>query len=182
MIDLLAVGKSWDLLSDNAAQRQKHPIAIGSGKCIPDFFQGNSLIWLQPARGGTGLGFVCRMMILRARLVPGESESNPPTSGVPEPQLWRLEPRIDNAELQAWSVCFFCNVYKGPNLAGLDPATGKITRLYHPRRHRWTYHFRFDGSTLVGRTAIGRTTIDVLQINHPKLIALRGILMEAGVF
>ena len=79
-------------------------------------------------------------------------------------------------------ACFYCNVYKGPNLTGLDPATGKITRLYHPRRHKWIYHFRFDGSTLFGRTAIGRTTIDVLQINHPKLIALRGILMAGGLF
>jgi hypothetical protein len=29
---------------------------------------------------------------------------------------------------------------------------------------------------------IGRTTIDVLQINRPAIIALRGILMTAGLF
>ena len=28
--------------------------------------------------------------------------------------------------------CVYCNVYKGPNLSGIDPATGKVTRLYHP--------------------------------------------------
>ena len=54
-------------------------------------------------------------------------------------------------------ACYYCNVYKGPNLSGLDPATGNLTRLYHPRRHQWHYHFRFEGSTLIGRTAIGRT-------------------------
>jgi len=70
----------------------------------------------------------------------------------------------------------------GPNLTGLDPATGQMTRLYHPRRHKWSHHFRFDGSILIGRTAIGRTTIDVLRMNHPQLVALRDILMAAGIF
>ncbi len=78
--------------------------------------------------------------------------------------------------------CVYCNAFKGPNLTGLDPATGKLTRLYHPRRHKWAYHFRFQGSTLIGRTAIGRTTIDVLQMNHPEIVAIRGILMAAGLF
>ncbi len=78
--------------------------------------------------------------------------------------------------------CVYCNSFKGPNLSGLDPTTGKITRLYHPRRHKWAYHFRFQGSTLIGRTAIGRTTIDVLQMNHVELVALRGILMAGGLF
>jgi hypothetical protein len=78
--------------------------------------------------------------------------------------------------------CYYFNVYKGPNLTGRDPATGKVTRLYHPRRHKWAFHFRFDGSILIGRTAIGRTTIDVLRMNHPQLVALRDILTAAGVF
>ena len=78
--------------------------------------------------------------------------------------------------------CYYCNVYKGPNLTGRDPATGKVTPLYHPRRHKWSYHFRFEGSTLIGRTAIGRTTIDVLRMNHPQLVALREMLMAAGIF
>ena len=49
--------------------------------------------------------------------------------------------------------CVYCNAHKGPNLTGRDPETGKITRLYHPRRYKWTYHFRFHGSRLIGRTA-----------------------------
>jgi hypothetical protein len=77
--------------------------------------------------------------------------------------------------------CYYCNVHKGPNLAGRDPQTGKVVRLYHPRRHKWAYHFRFDGSTLIGRTAIGRTTIDVLRMNHPQLVAIREILLLSGL-
>lgn len=78
------------------------------------------------------------------------------------------------------SVCVFCNGYKGPNLTGIDPASGKITPLFHPRRHTWAYHFRYSGSVLIGRTAIGRTTIDVLRINLPNLVAIRDILIELG--
>ena len=78
--------------------------------------------------------------------------------------------------------CVYCNAHKGPNLTGRDPETGKITRLYHPRRYKWTYHFSFQGSRLIGRTAIGRTTIEVLRMNHPQLVALRGLLMAGGAF
>lgn len=78
--------------------------------------------------------------------------------------------------------CLYCNAYKGPNISGLDPATGKLTPLYHPRRHKWSYHSRHDGGTLIGRTAIGRTTVEVLRINLPNLMALREALMAGGLF
>ena len=79
-------------------------------------------------------------------------------------------------------ACVYCNAYKGPNIAGFDPKTGKLTRLFHPRRHQWSYHFQYEGGTLIGRTAIGRTTIEVLQIDLPNLVALREVLMRAGLF
>jgi len=78
--------------------------------------------------------------------------------------------------------CYYCNVYKGPNLTGRDPQGGKVVRLYHPRLHKWAYHFRFNGSTLTGRTAIGRTTIDVLRMNHPQIVTIRAILITIGIF
>jgi HNH endonuclease len=79
-------------------------------------------------------------------------------------------------------ACVYCNGYKGPNISGLDPLTGKLTPLFNPRRHKWTHHFRYDGGELIGRTAIGRTTVEVLRINQPNLIALRELLMEDGLF
>lgn len=78
--------------------------------------------------------------------------------------------------------CLPCNRYKGPNLAGIDPQTGKIARLFHPRRHRWLSRFRWDGPELVGRTPIGRATVTVLKINLPHRIRLRKELIEEGVF
>lgn len=79
-------------------------------------------------------------------------------------------------------TCFYCNSFKGSNIAGLDPKTRRLTRLFHPRRHRWAWHFRWDGPVLLGRTPIGRTTIRVLQINSEEAVTLRGSLMAEGIF
>ena len=76
--------------------------------------------------------------------------------------------------------CLRCNKSKGPNLAGLDPHTGKLTPLFHPRRHKWAYHFRLDGP--VGCTPIGRVTVYVLNMNHPLRVELRRQLIEEGKF
>src|SRR5947209_8120925 len=78
-------------------------------------------------------------------------------------------------------ACFYDNSYKGPNIAGLDPVTGALVGLFHPRRHKWSRHFRWDGPFLRGRTAIGRATVPVLEMNHPKRVALRAALMDEGV-
>ncbi len=79
-------------------------------------------------------------------------------------------------------ACFLDNSYKGTNLAGIDPRTGQIVRLFNPRRHRWKRHFQWDGPVLVGRTAIGRATIAVLRINLPHRIAHRAALIQEGLF
>jgi hypothetical protein len=77
--------------------------------------------------------------------------------------------------------CFNCNRFKGPNLSGIDPRSGRLTRLFNPRRHRWETHFRWQGARLVGRTAVGRTTIRVLHINDWLRVQLREELMAEGV-
>ena len=78
--------------------------------------------------------------------------------------------------------CFRCNLHKGPNIAGRDRRTGKLVPLFHPRRHKWSRHFAWNGPYLVGRTAIGRVTIVVLAINHLDAVALRESLILAGDF
>jgi hypothetical protein len=77
--------------------------------------------------------------------------------------------------------CFQCNVHKGSNIAGIDPLTGEVTPLFHPRRQTWSEHFEWVGPELIGRSPMGRATIDVLQINLPDRMAHRRLLIEAGV-
>ncbi len=77
--------------------------------------------------------------------------------------------------------CYFCNSYKGPNIASLDPDSGRLVWLFHPRKDRWTDHFAWEGSTL-GQTAIARATILVLWMNHPLVVETRRLLIAEGVF
>ena len=78
--------------------------------------------------------------------------------------------------------CYFCNSYKGPNLSGVDPETGRVVRLFHPRKDSWKKHFRWDGPRLVGLSRSGRATVDVLEINRAEFVALREMLMRIGVY
>lgn len=79
-------------------------------------------------------------------------------------------------------ACFACNHHKGPNLAGVDPRTGKRTWLFNPRRQKWARHFRWRGAILLGRTPVGRTTVAVLAINLPYRVEQREALILEGVF
>ncbi|WP_437282872.1 HNH endonuclease signature motif containing protein [Sorangium sp. So ce375] len=79
-------------------------------------------------------------------------------------------------------ACFYCNSHKGPNIAGIDPESGRIVRLYHPRKDRWNKHFHWDGPVLVGLSAVGRATLAVLVINHPDAVTLRASLIDEGLF
>ncbi len=86
-----------------------------------------------------------------------------------------------NAANLAWA-CFSCNMHKGPSIAGLDPLNGELVRLFHPRTDSWTEHFEWTGVWLRGRTAVGRSTVAVLDINHEDSLAVREALRDEGAF
>jgi 5-methylcytosine-specific restriction endonuclease McrA len=44
---------------------------------------------------------------------------------------------LDNLALACWT----CNLKKGPNLSGIDPATGIVTALFHQVSLVWTYGY-----------------------------------------
>ena len=77
----------------------------------------------------------------------------------------------------AWS-CYYCNTYKGLNIAGWISSDDTIIRLYHPQKDDWDDHFEWQGSRLTGKTPIGQVTIDVLRINHPDAVSTRQILLD----
>src|SRR5262249_23416643 len=79
-------------------------------------------------------------------------------------------------------ACFSCNKHKLSDLSGVDPISGRIVRIFHPRRMSWNRHFRWDGPWLVGRTPIGRATVGTLNINAPLRVRLRNELMATGDF
>ena len=83
---------------------------------------------------------------------------------------------LDNLAL----ACPHCNRYKGPNIAGRDPDSGELVRLFHPRIDLWTDHFEFQGARIAGRTPIGRATVRVLAMNAEEPLLFRDQLIEEG--
>jgi hypothetical protein len=94
-----------------------------------------------------------------------------------------IRPRKHRGKLTLSNTCLACaacNGAKGANLTGIDPITLLITRLFNPRRDEWQNHFRWSGSKLVGLTRVGRTTIEVLNINLPNRVEQRAYLMKVN--
>lgn len=70
-------------------------------------------------------------------------------------------------------ACIDCNLHKGTNLTGIDPETDEITPLFHPRRDNWDEHFFWNSIHIAGRTAVGRATVRVLDLNDDDRLDLR---------
>jgi hypothetical protein len=78
--------------------------------------------------------------------------------------------------------CGQCNAFKGPNIAGIDPDTGSLTRLFHPINDRWDQHFRIDQGVIEGISAVGRATVEVLAMNLALRVSARRYLMRDGLW
>jgi hypothetical protein len=76
--------------------------------------------------------------------------------------------------------CQGCNGHKHVAVKAIDPVNGKPTFLYNPRLHQWDEHFLWDENftIMVGRTAIGRATIERLQLNRTGVVNLRQVLQR----
>ena len=57
-------------------------------------------------------------------------------------------------------ACEDCNLAKGPNLGGLF--AGTIYPLFNPRKQNWKRHFRWESTKIVGKTIIGKVTVQFL--------------------
>lgn len=79
--------------------------------------------------------------------------------------------------------CSGCNLHKSKKLEAVDPHSGETVSLFHPRQNRWEDHFEWNetATSVVGKTAIGRATVETLQMNHTDWIEPRKILFEAGL-
>ena len=77
-------------------------------------------------------------------------------------------------------ACHRCNLRKGPNLTGIDPATSAVEPLFHPRRDEWTSHFRLRGVLIEGITPVGRASVHVLAVNDARRLELRTELLKHG--
>ena len=91
-------------------------------------------------------------------------------------QQHRQDDRPGNLPL----ACARCNLQKGTNLASVDPVTGAVVPIFHPRTDNWSEHFAFRGSEILGLTPTGRATARLLQMNARHRVELRSSLLAAG--
>ena len=77
--------------------------------------------------------------------------------------------------MNLWRSCRECNERKGVQTEATDPESGEIVDLYNPRIQSWRDHFRWsaDGLLVIGLTAIGRATVDAVDLNRPHQIVAR---------
>ena len=78
--------------------------------------------------------------------------------------------------------CTLCNQYKGTDLTSIDPDTGEIAPLYHPRQDVWLEHFLLKDARIIPSSAKGRVTVRLLQFNRPERIEERELLIQTGLF
>lgn len=79
-------------------------------------------------------------------------------------------------------ACDRCNLYKGPNIAGIDPSTGGLTPLFNPRADDWKDHFAIRGNYIMGLTPTGRATVGTLNFNAAERRQAREALISRGDF
>jgi len=77
----------------------------------------------------------------------------------------------------AWA-CLQCNAAKSSNLVAYDLETGELTPLYNPRAQTWRDHFEIREALIIGKTSVGRVTIDVLDMNCSEQLSLREALIQ----
>jgi len=72
-------------------------------------------------------------------------------------------------------ACFHCNRRKSNNQAAKDPETSAVVSIFNPRAQLWSEHFTWsaDGLLVIPRTANGRATVGLLQLNRERIVEIR---------
>lgn len=85
---------------------------------------------------------------------------------------------IDNLCL----ACSDCNRAKYDRIVARDLHSGDIVPLFHPVQDDWRDHFcwRESGLWIEGKTAVGRATVEQLQLNRPLLRRSRTLWIRVG--
>lgn len=85
---------------------------------------------------------------------------------------------LDNLAL----ACQGCNNHKYNKVEAIDPASGQLVSLYHPRLDRWEEHFAWsdDFTLIIGLTPPGRATVAALHLNRTGVVNLRRLLYAIG--
>jgi hypothetical protein len=70
---------------------------------------------------------------------------------------------------------FHCNRRKSNKTDGVDTETGASVQFFNPREESWNEHFEWSegGIVILGKTAVGRATVDALELNRTRILLIR---------
>jgi hypothetical protein len=90
---------------------------------------------------------------------------------------------VDHPARKTWRMpVSLCNRHKGTDVAAIDPDGDEVVRLFHPRRDRWVDHSHLAGEYIESRTAVGKATVRLLQLNSSERLAERRLFQELGTY
>lgn len=78
--------------------------------------------------------------------------------------------------------CRLCNLYKGTQVEATDPISLMVVPLFNPRTQVWLEHFQWnrDGTRVIGKTAVGRATVEALRLNNETSVTVRQNWVSVG--
>jgi hypothetical protein len=81
-------------------------------------------------------------------------------------------------------ACRSCNLRKGTRIGGNALDSNIEISFFHPRQNIWSEHFQIDteSATVVGITAIGKVTIENLEMNSLAQVVARKLWICLGLF
>lgn len=79
-------------------------------------------------------------------------------------------------------ACFHCNRRKSNKRTAFDEATDQLVALFNPRAQEWLEHFMWssNGLLIVPRTATGRITVGLLELNRERIHSIRSADVAVG--
>lgn len=97
-------------------------------------------------------------------------------------ELEHIIPLVRNGSNELDNIAFSCsgcNNRKGIKIGSLDPITLLSMSLFNPRQDEWQDHFQWSDNALqlIGRSPVGRATIDSLDLNRTGCMNLRRALI-----
>lgn len=102
-------------------------------------------------------------------------------------EIERIRPVADgetDAEENLWLACRECNSHKAVKTSGFDSKSGRLIKLFNPRKQNWNRHFKFnkDNTEIIGKTVCGRATVEALKMNNEILVSVRRLWVEFDLF
>ena len=79
-------------------------------------------------------------------------------------------------------ACRSCNEFKGARFEAIDVVSAETIPLFNPRTQTWSDHFAWseDGASSEAKSATGRVTVKLLNMNNDLIVKVRKRWVLAG--